>query len=291
MSVQAITWAYALRGLSSGQKFALVTLCNRCDEDWSCYPSVKLIAEETGMSERTVREHLDALENMGAMKRDRTRNSDGTLGRYRYFVQRQFQPVAKSAGGEIKAKTPAANTANGEKALQPAAKSAGQVNRQIEPSPISLNEPFEALWSMWPAKGRTRSKAKAKVLEQFKRACDKHEPEQIINASRLWLRTISPEYAPALDRFLRDGRYEHHLPSGNVVPIGNRDGPDWPSILADWLETGAWKPALGPTPDHPGYRGPLEPLRPLLERRPRNHPVIEALWAKLELKQEGTLFA
>lgn len=153
---------------------------------------------------------------------------------------------------------------------------------KLPDEPDALNEPFEALWAMWPAKGRVRSKAKAKVLEQFKRTCDKHEPEAILNATKLWLRTITPDYAPALDRFLRDGRFEHHLPSGNVVSIASRDGPDWPAILSDWLETGAWKPALGPTPDQPGYRGPLEPIRPLLEGRNRNHPVIARIWAKLE---------
>jgi hypothetical protein len=257
-----------------------VTLCNRCDEDWSCYPSVKLIAEETGMSERTVREHLDALEGIGAMRRDRTRNSDGTLGRYRYFVQRHFQPLAKSAGGEAKGNEPAADTATGEKAHQPAAKSAAQVNRQIEPSPISLNEPFEALWSMWPAAGRTRSKAKAKVFDQFKRACDKHQPEQILNATKLWLRTITPEFAPALERFLRDERFEHHMPRGNVVAMSSE--PNWPVILRDWMANKGWPANLGPKPHEPDYRGPLEPLRPLLAGKDPEHPIIAALLAKLE---------
>lgn len=257
MSVQAITWAYALRGLSSGQKFALVTLCNRCDEDWSCYPSVKLIAEETGMSERAVREHLDALEALGAMKRDRTRNSDGTLGRYRYFVQRQFQPVAKSAGGKNKGKEPAAKPANGEKPRQPAAKSAGQENRQLEPSEtITLGDQFEALWAMWPAKGRTRSKAKAKVFDQFKRTCEKQDPEQVLNATKLWLRANKPEYAPGLDRFLRDGRFEHHLPSGNVVALVS--AAEWQDRLNAFESMNHWQEAWGPTPGSPGYRGPKQ---------------------------------
>lgn len=288
MSVQAITWAYGLRGLTSGQKFALVTLCNRCDEDWSCYPSVKLIAEETGMSERTVREHLDALETIGAMKRDRTRNSDGTLGRYRYFVQRQFLPVAKSACGELKEKTPAAKVANGEKPHQPAAKSAGQVNRQLEPSDHSLNEAFEGLWSIWPAKGRMRSKAKAKVLEQFKKAAEKHDPDRIIAASKLWLRTIDQEFTPALERFLRDGKYEHHLPSGNVVSLRPAE-PDWSKAMADWLANKGWSKDLGPSPDKPDYAGPLEPLRPLLVGKDPEHPIIAKLLAKLNPERERHL--
>lgn len=287
MSVQAITWAYNLRGLSSGQKFVLVTLCNRADEDWSCYPSVSFIAEETGMSDRSVRQHLDALEAAGAILRDRTRNNDGTLGRYRYFVQRQFSPLAEFAGGEKPAKQPAANPATGEKRQKPAAKSAALSNRQLEPSEKNkLNDQFEALWSIWPAKGRQRSKAKAKVFEQFKHVANAHDPEQIVNASKLWLRTIAPEFAPALERFLRDGRFEHHLPRGNVVSIdsGQRE-PDWPTLLADWLANKGWPENLGPKPHEPGYRGPLEPLRPLIAGKNPEHPVIAALLAKINGRQ------
>lgn len=289
MSVQAITWAYNLRGLSSGQKFVLVTLCNRADEDWSCYPSVNFIAEETGMSDRSVRQHLDALEAAGAIRRDRTRNNDGTLGRYRYFVQRQFSPVANSAAGEKPANEPAANPATGEKRHEPAAKSAALSNRQLEPSEKNkLKDQFEALWALWPAKGRQRSKAKAKVFEQFKHASAAHDPEQIVNASKLWLRTIAPEFAPALERFLRDGRFEHHLPRGNVVSIdsGNRD-PDWPTALADWLANKGWPEALGPKPHEAGYRGPLEPLRPLLAGKDPSHPIVATLIAKLAKQSQA----
>lgn len=286
MSVQAITWAYNLRGLSSGQKFVLVTLCNRADEDWSCYPSVNFIAEETGMSDRSVRQHLDALEEAGAIRRDRTRNSDGTLGRYRYFVQRQFSPVAISAGGEKPANEPAANPATGEKRHEPAAKSAALSNRQLEPSEKNmLKDQFEALWALWPAKGRQRSKAKAKVFDQFKHASAAHDPEQIVNASKLWLRTIAPEFAPALERFLRDGRFEHHLPRGNVVAMTTQ--PDWPTALADWLANKGWPEALGPKPHEAGYRGPLEPLRPLLAGKDPTHPVVATLMAKLAKQSQA----
>jgi DNA-binding transcriptional ArsR family regulator len=281
MSVQAISWAYNLRGVSSGQKFVLVTLCNRADEDWSCYPSISFIAEETGMSQRSVRAHLDGLEAAGMILRDRTRNSDGTLGRYRYFVQRQNSPVAKSARGEIKEKQPAANPANGRKRLQPVAKSAALSNRQLEPSDKNtLNEQFEALWSAWPAQGRQRSKAKAKVLEQFRACASKHDPEQILNASRRWLRGQAPEFVPALDRFLRDGRYEHGLPQGNVVALPTA-APDWSAAIRAWLDNRGWPPELGPRPHEAGYTGPLEPIRALIAGKDPDHPVIAVLLAKL----------
>lgn len=151
-----------------------------------------------------------------------------------------------------------------------------------------LKDQFEALWALWPAKGRQRSKAKAKVFDQFKHASAAHDPEQIVNASKLWLRTISPEFAPALERFLRDGRFEHHMPRGNVVAIdsGNRE-PNWPVVLADWLANKGWPEALGPKPHEPGYRGPLEPLRPLLAGKDPTHPVVAVLMDKLAKQRQA----
>lgn len=60
--------------------------------------------------------------------------------------------------------------------------------------------------------------------------------------------------------------------------------PDWPAILGAWLESGAWKPSLGPTPDKRGYRGPVEPVQALLAGKDPNRPVIAAIIANLGLK-------
>jgi len=108
MSNAAITWAYG-QDLKSGPKFILVTLSDYADENNSCYPSIAQLSEKTGISERSVREHLDALERDGLLSRIRTRNSDGTLGRYR-FTLHLVPPAAKFARGE-KTQEPAAKSA------------------------------------------------------------------------------------------------------------------------------------------------------------------------------------
>lgn len=275
MSVQAITWAYALRGLNAGQKFVLVTLCNRADEDWSCYPSVSLIAEETGFKERAVRNHLDYLEAVDLVRRTRTRNSDGTLGRYRFFIQRQIVPVAKSAAGQkIQQKQEPAKSAggstSGKKRHSPAAKSAGH-NRQIEPKdniPEKPNEAFAGLWSLWPAKGRQRSAKKALVQAAFEREARKVDPDRILLAAKLWLQQNPDEqFTPALERWLAKGKYEHFLPEGNVVNLPSEQ-IDWALRMEAWAEYRNWRLEWGPPPDQPGCLAPQEllnqPKGPLL---------------------------
>ena len=297
MSYRAVTWAYDLTGIPSGQKFVLVTLCHHADEEWSCYPSVMFISTETGISQRTVREHLDTLEKIGAIKRDRTRNSDGTLGRYRYFIQRQWQPLAKSAAGsdinkikaEAKSDQPAAVTASGEKAPEPAAKSAAHKKHQKKKHQINLSDeltgPFEALWSAWPAVGRERT-SRRESADAFVKACANNDPEAIVNAAARWTRkNTDPQYVPGLHRWLTKGRFEAFMPGGNVVEIRAK-APDWTAIMRDWLDNKGWPKDLGVAPDHRDYGGPFAPLEPLLADRPADHPFIAKLLAKVAIAKQ-----
>lgn len=294
MSHYAVTWAYKLPQLPSGQKFVLVTLCHHSDSEWSCYPSVKFMAAETGMSERTIRFHLDALEDAGAIKRDRTRNSDGTLGRYRYFIQEQFSPLAKSAAGsapnEIKAEAkpvqPAAVSATGEKQQRPAAKSAAQVNRQKKNHQLDLSEaltgPFEALWAAWPAVGRERSSRK-EAAAAFAKACEGLDPEAIVNAAPLWLKkNPDPQYFPGLHRWLAKRRFEHFLPGANVVSLRPQKPTDWPEVIRTCFTDGVWEPSLGPKPEQAGYRGPVEVTLSILDEYPFDHPIAAKVRANLQ---------
>lgn len=110
MSNEALTFVAKLNIRPSGRKFVAMALADYADENWSCFPSVAQLAQYTSQGEKTVRDHLAALEEDGFLTRVRRRNEDGTLGRYRFIVQRQISPVAKIARGE-KPPEPAANFA------------------------------------------------------------------------------------------------------------------------------------------------------------------------------------
>ena len=62
MSHQAVTWAYEQDVTPSGAKFVLVTIANYASGEGYCYPGQGKLAKDTGLSERSVRAHLDRLE-------------------------------------------------------------------------------------------------------------------------------------------------------------------------------------------------------------------------------------
>lgn len=107
MSNEALTAVSKSEIKPSGRKFVLMALADYADEAWSCFPSVEQLAAYTSQGEKTVRDHLDALDEAGIISRDRHRREDGTLGRYRFVIHRRNLPVAKIARGEKPSKPPA----------------------------------------------------------------------------------------------------------------------------------------------------------------------------------------
>jgi hypothetical protein len=110
VSIEALTAVSKLAIMPSGRKFVAIALANYADENGACFPSVQTLSRWTSQGEKTVRDHLIALEESGFLTRERVRREDGTLGVYRFVLQRQFSPVADFASGE-KQPTPAADFA------------------------------------------------------------------------------------------------------------------------------------------------------------------------------------
>lgn len=77
MSVEAMSWAFRQPVEPCAAKFILVALGNFADEAGYCFPSQKRLAADTSQSERSVRQHLAALEQAGWIKREK-RRQDGT---------------------------------------------------------------------------------------------------------------------------------------------------------------------------------------------------------------------
>ena len=86
MSYQLMAWASAQTTGSPTRKAVLLALANRANhEDGLCYPSVELLAAETELSERAVRQALTDLAESGLISRTRRRRADGSLGVYDYY--------------------------------------------------------------------------------------------------------------------------------------------------------------------------------------------------------------
>lgn len=105
MSVQAITCALALRGVTASEKLLLLALANYADENMRCWPSQKRLAADTCLSERTVRTLLAAMEGRKLLSREEQRRRDGSRSsdvvtlHFHGEVNQQAEVIA--GGGEV----------------------------------------------------------------------------------------------------------------------------------------------------------------------------------------------
>ena len=75
MSIKALNWAWS-QDLKTGPKFALVALADYADADGCCWPAYGVLADKCGMSERSVKGHIQALEAAGYLVKTHRRNAD-----------------------------------------------------------------------------------------------------------------------------------------------------------------------------------------------------------------------
>lgn len=85
MSGKCIGWAMKQMTGSPVTKLVLLKLADNANEDGECWPSIKLMVAHTELSERTVREHLQKLEDLKLIRIDR-RKQNGVNLRNTYFL-------------------------------------------------------------------------------------------------------------------------------------------------------------------------------------------------------------
>lgn len=100
MSGRVVGWAFDMPDLTPTQKLTLVALADNASDDGTCWPSQRTLANKTGLSERTVRTALKALEARGLLSRRPRLRNDGkgrTSDLYKLSVH-QPATVAASEG-------------------------------------------------------------------------------------------------------------------------------------------------------------------------------------------------
>lgn len=78
MSLKAMTCAMALRGVTASEKLLLLALANYADENMTCFPSQKRLADDACLSQRTVLNLLADLEARRMISRARRHRPDGS---------------------------------------------------------------------------------------------------------------------------------------------------------------------------------------------------------------------
>lgn len=123
MSLQAMLAAIEMADLAPNEKLLLIVLGSYSDQAWECWPSVKRLSANTGMSPRTVTGTLSRLEERGLLRRDERWRKDGS--RMSNLIKLLFAPPANSAWGDdveaapsVRARrTPPANPAGHETSI------------------------------------------------------------------------------------------------------------------------------------------------------------------------------
>lgn len=319
MSVKGIHWAQNMRGVCPYRKALLYALGERHHKDQNIVVADQvMLADDAGMSSRTVRKYLRLLEQdglvfprvVGLPGGGRVSNYTLAFGRTRPLsagpVRKDVPDLEKEklAGSKRKTSPDQKPDRNG-KHVPDQSGSCVPFPQDTKKHEVSLSNERD---------GKQRRKPKTFLPDDW-------QPEDHHAPLAQSLKFTRQQYELARDNF-RDywtdkGRHKSakksDWPRAFTNWLNNQavywkterqkpapwlekavSGTDWPAALRKWLETGAWAEALGPKPTEPDYRGPLEPLRPLIAGRDPKHPVISQLIAKLETpesKQKADLFS
>lgn len=263
MSVKGIHWAQEMRGVCPYKKALLYALGERHNKDTGlCCPDQVMLAQDAGMGERTVRKYMALLEADGLIERRIVSTPAGRETRYILKFDRRTpqnvggvrqvvpQPKRQVVPDPVRQDMPDVGSGtlapDGSGNCVPVQKDTKE-HEQAKTPAVDLKPAFEALWAAWPAKGRERSKAKAKVFDQFKLAAAAPGGDAIVASAKAWLRGKDPAFTPALDRWLRDGKYEHHLPAAAAQDPA-ADGLTREQKLYALETFGRWDPSWGPRP-------------------------------------------
>lgn len=227
MSIKAMQWAWSQETKSSGERLVLLALADHAGEDGECWPSTGRIADKCAMHERTVRHHIDSLDERGVIsKHERRRRKDGTLGTWLYILnldQRvpvasgDSQPVAtcdRTTGDPLPVVHRVPMPAHEPSLLNP-----------HEPTVICVPESddFDLFWNQYP-----RKTSKSKAVTRW-RNMTREEKRRALEALPLHVaywhdRSTDAEFIPHPSTWLNGKRWEDVLKSDwEAKPKGKAD--------------------------------------------------------------------
>ena len=246
-----MTCAMAMRGVSASEKLLLLALANYADENMACYPSQKRLADDTALSDRTIRSLLAKLEDRGIVsrkedfRRDGSRKSDIITLHFAGWVEAEaISGGAETISGGVRKSLPGgAEMVSGLTTFEPVNE---PVSGTLEASPRKRGSRFVPTdWSPKPAHAQ-----KAQTL-----GLDLHEQAEAFRDFEF--RDPKQDFDLAFHRWLRNAKKFSH------------DRPDRFTAQSDHLAAigramaAACERPEGAYPDHRGGPEPDEGMRRL----------------------------
>lgn len=204
MSLRAMTWAFSVRGLTSTEKVVLLALADYSNDDGECWPGQVSLAEKCDVSERTIRNTLNSLNEKGRVAIESRRRPDGYKTSNRYLLAMEISPAASAA----KPISPA-GSGNSHRQTVAGQEPSVEPSGNTPPTPSKDESAFEALWAVWPRKDSRKPALRAwqKLTSTQKSA---HLPAIVAHANA-YRQNTPPKYIPMLSTFLNQERWDDPL--------------------------------------------------------------------------------
>lgn len=253
MSVQSISAAFAYSAPSPTAKLVLLALANYADENDQCFPSVRRISSETGLSERAVRNAIKALTDCRAVTKEARRRRDGTQTTDLFTLNIQAAPnaVSQAAPGAVSAPDRLHDVPQQTAPRAPLT----TFEPPLEPSLKPREALVEQIWSLQPIVGGKRKAGRPDIRAALDAAIKRRgDPDAILSALTAYYRLPDcrkdgGQYARGAAVMLNADRWRDFLPD----PASQTEaGPVAPAVIASRLgrfrDTGVWEPEWGPKP-------------------------------------------
>ena len=204
--------------ISKIEKLILIGLADRADEQGSCYPSKRDLANIAVCSEKTVQRTIQTLQEKGFMK-VQARAIDGRQTSNRYFLSldRMMQAMVFSRGDTMSPRVGHSDSPEGDTMSHEPHIGTSHLTSQKEPHTLraAASEPvgelFEQFRAAYPASRRKTEVKQAR--SQFTAALKKVDSPQVLidaaaaYASYCQVQGTEPRYIKGMWRWLRDERW------------------------------------------------------------------------------------
>ena len=204
--------------ISKIEKLILIGLADRADEQGSCYPSKRDLANIAVCSEKTVQRTIQTLQEKGFMK-VQARAIDGRQTSNRYFLSldRMMQAMVFSRGDTMSPRVGHSDSPEGDTMSHEPHIGTSHLTSQKEPHTLraaaseTVGELFEQFRAAYPASRRKTEVKQAR--SQFTAALKKVDsPQVLIDAAAAYanwcqVQGTEPRYIKGMWRWLRDERW------------------------------------------------------------------------------------
>jgi len=273
MSIQALSIALSVKGVSPTEKLLLLLLANYADEEMRCWPSHRRLADDGCLSRRTIVSTMQGLEARGLITRKERVRPDGSRATDIITLRVDaWGGGANSAQGGVQILHRGGAAASHLTTFEPSSEPKkppiapqgarelfeGQSFLHVPAQPLpATNQDFERWWAAYPRKvGKEAAKRSwLKALKSAKR------PEVLLEALAKAIWSDDAKFIPHPATWLNQGRWMDEVEAsvGADAPLSEADL--WRQRVRGFKDRSFWMSSWGEEPGDPECDAPYAILQ------------------------------